>query len=157
MKFSLSLRAVAVACLGLAGCTMLAGDWPDRTNRSPAQMLIDLVQNQQHKAVRASYGELAHECFTWIDFEAFVREDRPARIVERLKKASDFSELTAALRSLSPARRVAAFAEARGTARPAWRMMGYIDPSGKGNTDAGFQAEGRIAAALVGAFEQELR
>jgi hypothetical protein len=158
MRFSfLMMAAATAACLGLTSCALLASDWPDRKQRSPEQMLVDLVRHQQRKSVRASFGELAHECFTWVDYESFKHEDVPARIVARLKNAPDFREIVAALRSLSPERRAGAFVAARGIARPTWRMMGYIDPSGKGNTEAGFQAEEKIAAAVVAAFEQELR
>ena len=40
--------AIPIMLVALAGCTAMAGTWPDRTNRSPGQMLEDVVRWQQY-------------------------------------------------------------------------------------------------------------
>src|ERR1039458_2359970 len=117
--------AVLLALLW-AGCAVPPGSWPDRTSNSAGEMLADVVRWQQRSEVRESTGELADECFTEVDFQAFVRNKRPERVVACLKAASDFGEIVSALRSLPPDFRAAAFDNARAIARPTWAMMGYI-------------------------------
>jgi len=151
-----SLVAVGILLLFVTGCEALAPDWPDRRNQSPEQMLVDLVRWQQHKHVRASTGILAFECFTDDDYRAFVSEKRPASIVERLRKASDFAEIVTALRTLPRERLLAELRAARRIARPTWAQMGFIDRQGRGQTEAGQAAELLIAGAIVGALAVDL-
>src|SRR5258708_26937113 len=42
--------------------------------------------------------------------------------------------------------------KARQTARPTWREMGFIDRQGRGQTEAGHEAELMIARAIADAF-----
>jgi hypothetical protein len=147
--------AVVGAALVLGACDVRAQDWPDRTGRTPSQMLNDLVVRQEHKHVRESYGEWREQCFTDEDFAAFRVAATPRRIVERLKQAPDFVELADALRALPPDQRAAAYQAARQLARPTWRQMGFIDRQGRGQTEAGHAAELQIAAAIVEAFAAE--
>jgi hypothetical protein len=116
-------------------------------------MLADVIRWQQRVEVRASTGEWAGECFTDDDFAVFVRNKRPEVVVARLKRAADFRELVSALRTLPPAERAATFKDARSIAHPTWAMMGRIDPTGGGQTEAGHRAESMIAVAIVDAFE----
>lgn len=145
-----------IALFLFAGCEALASDWPDRQGRTPEQILLDLVQFQQRRSVRASTGQLAHECFTDRDFASFRAARTPEQIVKRLKQAPDFSVVVAAIRTLSPERLAETMRIARQTARPTWREMGFIDRQGRGQTEAGHQAELMIAAAIVDVFAQEV-
>jgi hypothetical protein len=130
----------------------MAGDWPDRSNKTPEQALTDLIRWQQRLHVKQSTGIYHYECFTAVDYETFQQNKTPARIAERLKKSPDFIEMAAALRSLPAEKRAQVFQEARRIARPTWRTMGYIDRSGDGQTEAGNAADLDIASALVDAF-----
>ena len=145
-----------ILSLVLAGCTVLTADWPDRQNRTPEQMLTDLIRWQQRKYVRTSTGELAHECFTDVDFESFKAADYPRKIVSRLKMAKDFDVVAAALRTLPGDRLTEAINAAKQIARPTWRQMGFIDQQGRGQTEAGHEAELMIASAIAGAFAADL-
>lgn len=140
----------------LVGCEVLATDWPDRTGRTPEQVLVDLVRFHQRRNVRASVGELADECFTDLDFAAFTAAAVPQQIVKRLQKARDFAEVTQMLRSLPANRRAVVMRTARQTARPTWQTMGFIDRQGRGQTFAGREAELAIARAIVDAFAARL-
>jgi hypothetical protein len=145
-----------IASFLFAGCDVLANDWPNRLGRTPEQILLDLVQLQQRRNVRTSTGELAHECFTDRDFASFKAARTPEQIVKRLKAAPDFAAVAAALRTLTPVRLAETMRTVRQTARPTWREMGFIDRQGRGQTEAGHQAELMIAAAIVDAFAGEV-
>lgn len=56
---------IGAVLLVTTGCALLAGDWPDRRNRSPEQILADLTRWQQKKHVKPSTGVWAHECFCY--------------------------------------------------------------------------------------------
>jgi hypothetical protein len=146
---------LGILSLVSAGCTVLAIDWPDRQDRTPEQMLTDLIVWQQRKYVRTSTGELAHECFTDVDFESFNAAGYPSKIVSRLKKAKDFEVIAAALRTLPGDQLAEVTKAAKQIARPTWRQMGFIDPEGRGQTEAGHEAELMIATAIADAFANE--
>jgi hypothetical protein len=118
--------------------------------------LVDLVRLHCHRNVRASVGELAGECFTNHDFTAFRAAGIPRQIVKRLEQARDFAEVTQMLRALPADKRAAVLRTARETARPTWLAMGYIDRQGRGQTEAGHEAELLIARAIVDAFAARL-
>ena len=120
-------------------------------------MLQDVVRWQQQKHIRKSIGELANECFTDADFAAFRAGDIPRQIVTGLRKTEDFKVIAAELRKLSPDRLTEAVSQVRRIARPTWRQMGFIDREGRGQTEAGHQAELMIAAAIVDAFSAEVQ
>jgi hypothetical protein len=145
-----------IAGLLPAACEAQSGDWPARAGRTPEQMLLDVVQFQQRRHVRASVGESADQCFTDRDLASFTARGTPERIVERLKRAPDFAEVAAALRTLPPARLADAMRAASQQARPTWREMGFIDPEGRGQTEAGHRGELLISAAIVDAFAVEV-
>jgi hypothetical protein len=151
------IRTLLVAAIvAVAACDVIAQDWPDRRNRSPEQMLVDLVQWHQRRAVRMSTGTLAHQCFTDDDYKRFVAGQIPLRIVTRLKGADDFAAIVAALRTFPREKLVTELRSARRHARPTWAQIGFIDPQGRGQTEAGHAAELQIAAAIVDAFAAEL-
>ena len=145
-----------IASFVFTGCDVLASDWPNRQGRTPEQILLDLVQFQQRRNVRASTGELADECFTERDYASFKAARTPEQIVTRLKQAPDFAAVAAAIRTLPSEQLARTMRTARLTARPTWREMGFIDRQGRGQTEAGHQAELMIAMAIVDAFAAEV-
>lgn len=138
-----------------SACSSFAQDWPERTGRTPEQMLEDLIRLQQLKHVKQSTGEMAHEAFTDLDYEAFRAADVPQQIVSRLKGADDFAIVAAALRALPSERLAAGLLSARRIARPTWRQMGFIDAEGRGQTEAGHFADLSVADAIANAFSAE--
>ena len=143
---------LVLASVLFAGCEVLASDWPNREGRTPEQILLDVVQFHQQRIVRTSTGELANECFTDLDFASFKAASTPEQIVTRLKQAPDFAVVVTALRTLPSERLAETLRKVRQSARPTWRVMGFIDRQGRGQTEAGHQAELMIAAAVVDAF-----
>jgi hypothetical protein len=119
-------------------------------------MLTDLIEFQQRKHVKGSTGELAHECFTDLDFASFKSARTPARVAARLAEAPDFHVIANALRAIPAERLVEVMRAARQKARPTWRQMGFIDRQGRGQTEAGHQAELMIADSIVNAFAVDL-
>jgi hypothetical protein len=143
---------VLIASFLYAGCELFASDWPQRRGRTTEQVLLDLIQFHQQRYVKRSTGVLAHECFTDRDFASFKAAEKPMRIVERLRQAPDFAVVARMLRALPVADREATMRRARQTARPTWQEMGFIDRQGRGQTEAGHEAELMIARAIVEAF-----
>jgi hypothetical protein len=64
--------------------------------------------------------------------------------------------VAAAIRTLSREQLADAMRTARRSARPTWREMGFIDRQGRGQTEAGHEAELMIAAAIIDAFAAEV-
>lgn len=116
--------------------------------------LIELIQQQQAVCVGESYGQWAHECFTWRNLETFNREDVPGKIVKKLKEDAEFADLVAQIQEMTPSARSELLRQAAGTYKPTWAQLGRISPAGQ--TDAGQQAERRVAAAIVGLVRQLL-
>lgn len=116
--------------------------------------LMELIKQQQAVHVGQSYGEWAEQCFTWDDLEGFNECEVPGRIVEELKKDAEFAELVAQIRQMAPPARNELLRQAGNTFKPTWRQLGRISPAGQ--TDAGQQAERRVAAAIVGLVRQML-
>jgi hypothetical protein len=154
-----NLRATLMVCVAVvtAGCSMVAGGWPDREGKTPEQMLMDVVRWQQLANVRESTGTLAHECFTDDDLVQFRRRGVPGAVAARLRAAGDFREVVKALAALPPVERDSAYAGARMPARPTWRQMGFVDRAGRGQTEAGQAAERMIADAIVMVFADAVR
>jgi hypothetical protein len=151
-----NLQTTFVLCVAVVGtaCSVLAGGWPDRDGKTARQMLVDVVRWQQLTNVRESTGTLAHECFTSDDLVQFRRRGVPGAVAVRLKAAGEFPDVVRALAALSREERDSAYAGARGTARPTWRQMGFIDSAGRGQTEAGQAAEFMIAEAIVAVFQK---
>jgi hypothetical protein len=147
------LLRITTVLLSLVLISCAAGMWPSRANKSPGEMLVDAVRWQQGIEVRLSVGELADECFTDLDLQAFVRDRRPEKVVALLQSMSEFRAVAAALGGLSREVRAGEFAQARLTAHPTWAMLGRIDREGRGQTTAGREAELLLARAIADAFE----
>lgn len=109
--------------------------------------LAAVVQREQRANVRESHGELAGECFTWVDLEEFARARTAELIVRRIRRDTPFLQVVAALKRLSPQERVAVLGACRKPLRPTWRQLGRISPAG--TTDAGQRAEQIIADNIV--------
>jgi hypothetical protein len=137
-------------------CSVESDDWPDRRNRTPQQMLEDLIRWQQSKNVRTSTGTLDFQCFTDRDLRVFQAEGRPAKIVARIESMKEFAFVVDELRTLSQATLMAELRSARLIARPTWETMGFIDKEGRGQTDAGHEADLEIAVAITMAFAARL-
>lgn len=156
MRCRMIATVTLLATVVFAGCGLFADRWPDRQNRTPGQMLTDVVRWQQLRAVRESTGELRGQCFTDDDLDAFRSRNVPAQIVERLTRAPEFGLIADALRTLPRDQRAEAYRAARTPARPTWREMGFIDPLGRGQTEAGQRGERLVAAAIVDAIEAQV-
>jgi hypothetical protein len=109
--------------------------------------LAKITQKQQKANVRESFGELAHECFTWDDLNKFVRAKTAEQIARRLQGDADFIRIVTALRALSPTERSVVLEACRKPFRPTWAQLGRI--SSAGTTVAGQMAEQMIADAIV--------
>jgi hypothetical protein len=117
------------------------------TSDGTQNSLADVVRKYQRQNVRESYGELAHECFTWDDLSLFTRTKKATRIAEGLKRSRAFLQVVVALRNMPSEDRDKLFKACRRPLRPTWAQLGRITPEGQ--TDAGVQAEQLIADAIV--------
>jgi hypothetical protein len=153
----LRLLCAATMVSVAAACSLFADSWPDRAGRSADQMLVDVVRWQQRANVKESTGKWAYQCFTDDDFAVFLASRVPSRVAATLSRAPDFQVVARALAGLPPVQLAAAFTRARLTARFTWRQMGFVDPAGGGQTEAGHNAELLIARAIVDAFEGATR
>jgi len=106
-----------------------------------------LIKKAQKQYVRESYGEWAHQCFTDLDYQAFIRNQRPQRIARGLKGNRKFMEAVMALKSLPDEEQAPFIEDLRRPLRPTWRQLGRI--SREGQTEAGQRAELDIANAVA--------
>lgn len=119
---------------------------PRSTNAKPEE-LISIVQEQQRKNVRESYGELAHQCFTEDDLTRFVQTTTTERITGSLKRDPRFLDVVLAIRDMEPGERSTLLISADKPLRPTWAELERI--SREGQTEAGQEAEKMIATAIV--------
>ena len=120
---------------------------------SPEDLLL-FIRQAETREIRESWGAEASQCFTWLDYETFVRANRPRVVAAELKAAPEFQELVKLVAALSSADRAALLTRARQAARPTWAMNGRI--SRDGTTDAGRQAGLLLAGAIADATEDLL-
>jgi hypothetical protein len=116
--------------------------------------LIAYIRAAETAEVRESWGEAAGECFTWNDYDSFVRAKRPAVVAGQLKVAPQFRTLVEMIRAMPQTEREKLLARARETARPTWAMIGRISPDG--TTEAGRKADLLLAESITGAVEELL-
>jgi hypothetical protein len=116
--------------------------------------LISFIQSAEASEIRESWGEEAGQCFTWADYDVFVRAGRPVAVAAALKSTPAFQKLATMIGGMSPAQRDALLDRARATARPTWAMIGRI--SRDGTTDAGRKAGLLLASAITDAVEELL-
>jgi gas vesicle protein len=124
-----------------------SGTVAPREPKAKPEELISIIQEQQRKNVRESWGELAHECFTDNDLDRFVQNKATERITESLKRDPQFLDIVLAIRKMQPGERSALLISADKPLRPTWREIGRI--SREGQTEAGQDAERMIATAIV--------
>jgi hypothetical protein len=123
----------------------------------PNDKLIDLIKREHNKNVKKSTGTMAYQCFTDDDLARFRASGRAKKVVEGLKTDKEFIAVVAAIREMPEESRRELLAKARGTALPTWAQLGYIDPEGKGQTEAGQTAQLAISAAIVEAVQEMLQ
>jgi hypothetical protein len=138
------LPAVVTVVLAAAACGEL------REPKDPDD-LIDYIKSAEAGEIRESWGEQAGQCFTWADYDVFVRNRRAAVVAERVKGTPQFQKLAAMIRALPPTDRERLFARGRDVARPTWAMIGRI--STDGTTDAGRRAGLDLARAITDAVK----
>jgi hypothetical protein len=113
--------------------------------------LMRVIQDEQQKAVKRSYGELAGQNFSEDNLRSFTTDKVPARVVSELRSDNRFLDLVLAIKCMPPSQRQALLRRARATYKPTWADLGRVDP--KGQTEAGQKAEKQIAEAIVGLVE----
>jgi hypothetical protein len=116
------------------------------TNANPEE-LISIVQEQQRKNVKESWGELAHQCFTDNDLARFVRNKTTERITDSLLGAPEFLDVVLAIRKMELSKHKKLLISVDKPLRPTWAEFGRI--SREGQTEAGQDAERMIATAIV--------
>ena len=116
------------------------------------ERLQGVIQAEQKKYVRESYGQEAGQCFTQDDLDSFVKENRLLQIVAELRHSNDFLDLAVGIKMLAPSDRQHLLDASRGLSHPTWRELGRISPQGQ--TDAGQKAELLIAGAIVAEIER---
>jgi len=139
--------------LGL-GLVLGLGAVPALAQNSVANRLSAMIVREETAGVKRSTGTEAYNCFTNDDLALFRQFDRAHKIAEHLKADPQFKAVVADLAALSASSRAEILAKARKIAQPTYAMTGYIDSSGKSQTEAGRIAELEIAAAICSAIEQ---
>jgi hypothetical protein len=150
MRFITTLITILIAATMLVGCA----------NSAPAagevrgDNLREIIENQIRDNVRESFGELAGQNFSDVDFDRFTRDKVPEQIVTILQTNSRFLAALDKVRAMSPGDRESYLKRCRLPLRKTWAEQGEI--SSKGTTDAGRKAELAIAKAIVDLAEKLL-
>jgi len=118
-------------------------------------MVTDVIRWQQRTHVKVSTGTLAHEAFTDDDLHTFKARKVPGRVVAAIAGTDDFEAVRQTFEAAPPAERERILRVARTVGRPTWREMGFIDREGRGQTEAGREAERLLAEAIVAALVAE--
>jgi hypothetical protein len=143
MKTVAVLLALSVLiCFGLAAAENTAAD-----------KLQALIVREQGKNVKKSTGIYAYNCFTDDDLARFRESKRAEKIVEGLRTDPEFKAIVSALAEMPERARAEVLAKARKIAMPTFAMVGYVDPSGKSQTDAGRSAQLDISVAICDAVQ----
>jgi hypothetical protein len=109
--------------------------------------LIEIIREQQEKNVRLSYAEAASQNFSDLDLANFIKEKKPAKIAEELKRDNEFLDTVLAIKAMPATERQRLLERALTIYKPTWAQLGRIDP--KGQTEAGQKAEKVIAETIV--------
>lgn len=107
--------------------------------------LNDFIKEQQLYYIDRSYSE--QECFTDSDLASFEywQEYVQLEIIDDERMDSMATEI----KTLSPADQERLFDQALQVYSPTWGEMGYIDPNGTGQTQAGQDAEKALTEMIV--------
>ncbi|MEW6211318.1 MAG: hypothetical protein AB1631_23335 [Acidobacteriota bacterium] len=146
MKFVSEMLLLLIAAL----CAACGEERFDPSEIKP-ETLREIIQAEQRRNVRESYGELAHECFTDIDLKEFLSEGRAAKIAARLKTSKRFLASVDTVKAMPEIERKRFLNSLRAPLRRTWAEMGRI--SSEGQTIAGQRAELAIANAIVDLVE----
>ena len=103
---------------------------PSPSANAKPEKLISIIQEQQRKNVKESWGELAHQCFTDDDLARFVRTKTTERITDSLKRDPRFLDVVLAIRKMEPGKRLALLTSAEKPLRPTWAELGKISREG---------------------------
>jgi hypothetical protein len=114
-----------------------------------------IIQTEEKKYVKESYGEEAYQSFTQKDLDSFTKENRPAQIVAELEHNNEFLDVVHEIKVMPAAERQHLLDSCRELSHPKWGELGKI--SREGQTDAGQQAERMIATAVVAKVQQLLQ
>ncbi len=123
---------------------------------SAADGLATLITREETKNIKRSTGIYAYNCFTNDDLAWFRKSRRVQKIVDVLKDDALFKAVVAAIAELPDPARAELLAKGRKIAQPTYAMVGYVDSSGKSQTDAGRTAELEIAAAICDAVSAKM-
>jgi hypothetical protein len=118
--------------------------------------LAALIVREESRNVKRSTGIYAYNCFTNDDLARFRKSGRLHEIVDALQGDAQFKTVVAAISELPESARAEVLAKARKIAQPTYAMVGYVDSSGKSQTDAGRTAELEIAAAICDAVSAKM-
>ncbi|MEO0248494.1 MAG: hypothetical protein ABIN58_02900 [candidate division WOR-3 bacterium] len=155
MKRKLSLTFLVIS-LAFVSCLALVsqGERFDPSIVNP-ETLREIIEEQQRKNVRESYGIWAHQCFTDDDLNQFISSGQAARIALSLKGSKQFMAVVSALKKLPAKQRQKLLGSCRRPLRKTWAQLGRI--SSEGQTEAGQQAEKLIADAIVDLVEELIK
>jgi hypothetical protein len=126
---------------------------PSASANAKPEQIISIIQEQQRKNVKESWGELAQQGFTDDDLNRFVQTRTTERITDSLKRDPRFLDVVLAIRKMEPSKRSALLISAEKPLRPTWAELGRI--SSEGQTEAGQKVERMIATAIIN-FVKEL-
>lgn len=141
------MRTLAV-CLAAAALLLLTVASEAIAQNSSGDKLIALIVREQAKNVKKSTGVDSYNCFTDDDSARFRESGRVGKIVEGLRADTQFKELVTAIREIPEPVRAELLVRARRTAQPTFAMVGFVDSSGKSQTEAGRSAQLEIARAI---------
>jgi hypothetical protein len=125
-----------------------AGAQPAGTGPAgPRARLGSVIAKTQRAHIRESYGELAGECFTWVDLDRFRRAGAARVLAAGLRSAPEVREVVVHFQGRSIDEVRASLGPLRKALRPTWAQLGKI--SRHGQTEAGNRAERELADAIV--------
>jgi len=109
--------------------------------------LIKIIQKNQAKYIKESYGEESFQCFTDKDLKSFMSKNILSEIKSDLKLNNEFISLVISTKKLTPDNWLKLIKISRSTYKPTWADNGKI--SKEGQTNAGQVAERAIANEIV--------
>ena len=142
---------LVLASLAMSGC---GAQTAPSSGNVKGENLREIIENQIRDNVRESYGELAGQNFSDVDYERFKRDKVPDQIVSILRPHPKFKAAVEKVRAMQTADREAYLKSCRRSLRKTWAEIGEVSP--KGTTEAGKRAETDIANAIVDLAEKLL-
>lgn len=115
--------------------------------KAKPEELIAIIQEQQRKNVKESWGESTYQCFTDNDLSRFVQNRIAESVVNSLRRDPKFLDVILSIRKMEPGKRLDLLISADKPLRRTWAELGRI--SREGQTVAGQEAEKMIAKEIV--------